>query len=71
MGLSPRDEDEHLAKLWQEHFGVPIPVHGAPSIARRVLLEHGAELPPPAFEGSAGPCRDPCAEATKGNTGKP
>lgn len=46
MGLLPRDEDEHLARIWQEHFGTPIPVHGAPSLARRILLEHGVEIPP-------------------------
>lgn len=50
MGLLPRDEDEHLANIWQEHFGVPIPVHGAPSIARRILLEHGVEIPPHAAQ---------------------
>lgn len=43
MGLLPRDEDEHLASVWLAHFGSPIPVHGASSIARRILLEHGVK----------------------------
>lgn len=45
MGLLPRDEDEHLASVWLAHFGSPIPVYGAASIARRILLEHGVEIP--------------------------
>ena len=45
MGLLPRDEDEHLASIWLAHFGSPIPVYGAASIAWRILLEHGVEIP--------------------------
>lgn len=45
MGLLPKDEDAQLAELWLEHFGSPMPVYGAPAIARRILLEHGVEVP--------------------------
>lgn len=42
MDLLPRDEDILLAKIWLAHFGSPMPVYGAPAIARRILLDHGA-----------------------------
>jgi hypothetical protein len=45
MGLLPRDDDAQLADLWLKHFGTPMPVYGAPALARRILLEHGVEVP--------------------------
>lgn len=46
MGLLPRDEDAELAEVWLKHFGTPMPIYGEPAVARRILLEHGAEVPP-------------------------
>jgi len=40
--LSPEDEDILLSKIWLAHFSSPMPVYGAPAVARRILLDHGA-----------------------------
>jgi len=37
--LSP--DDAHLNRLWNETFGQPMPVIGAPDIVRRILLQNG------------------------------
>jgi hypothetical protein len=46
--LSP--EDAHLNRLWRETFGQPMPLIGAPDIARRILRQNGVsarDLAPP------------------------
>lgn len=45
MELLPKDEDRLLAKIWLAHFGSPMPIYGAPAVARRILLDHGAREP--------------------------
>ncbi|MNY38651.1 hypothetical protein D3C86_1732890 [compost metagenome] len=42
MELLPRNEDVLLAEIWLAHFGSPMPIYGAPAVARRILLDHGA-----------------------------
>ncbi|MFK4056777.1 hypothetical protein [Brevundimonas sp. NPDC046655] len=37
--LSP--DDAHLNRLWNETFGQPMPVIGAPDVVRRILLQNG------------------------------
>ena len=37
--LSP--DDAHLNRLWREKFGQPMPLIGAPDIARRILRQNG------------------------------
>ncbi|MND60947.1 MULTISPECIES: hypothetical protein [unclassified Brevundimonas] len=37
--LSP--DDAHLNRLWRETFGQPMPLIGAPDIARRILRQNG------------------------------
>ncbi|MBB4797928.1 hypothetical protein HNP32_001652 [Brevundimonas bullata] len=37
--LSP--DDAHLNRLWLETFGQPLPLIGAPEIARRILRQNG------------------------------
>ena len=37
--LSP--DEAHLNDLWRETFGQPMPLIGAPDIARRILRQHG------------------------------
>lgn len=37
--LSP--DDAHLNQLWRETFGQPLPLIGAPDIARRILRQNG------------------------------
>lgn len=37
--LSP--DDAHLNRLWCETFGQPMPLIGAPEIARRILRQNG------------------------------
>lgn len=37
--LSP--DDAHLNRLWFETFGQPLPLIGAPEIARRILRQNG------------------------------
>jgi len=37
--LSP--EEARLDRLWREHFGQPLPMIGAPEVARRILRQHG------------------------------
>lgn len=34
-------EDARLDQLWREHFGQPLPMIGAPEVARRILRQHG------------------------------
>lgn len=34
-------EDARLDRLWREHFGQPLPMIGAPEVARRILRQHG------------------------------
>lgn len=46
MGLLPNDEDARLAEVWRAHFGTPMPIYGVPAIARRILIEHGADVSP-------------------------
>lgn len=38
-------EDEMLDALWREAFGQPLPMLGAPDIARRILAEHRSKIP--------------------------
>ncbi|MFK0300293.1 hypothetical protein ACIQTU_13860 [Brevundimonas sp. NPDC090276] len=45
MEPQPNAEDAQLAELWQAHFGTPMPIYGVPAIARRILVEHGADVP--------------------------
>jgi len=44
--LSP--DEAHLDRLWREAFGQPLPLIGAPDIARRILRQHGVALDTPA-----------------------
>lgn len=37
--LSP--DDAHLNRLWRQTFGQPMPLIGAPDIARRILRQNG------------------------------
>ena len=57
--LSP--DDAHLNRLWRETFGQPLPLIGAPEIARRILHQNGvsaSDLQRPA-EDAAKPSRAP------------
>jgi len=40
--LSP--DEAHLDRLWREAFGQPLPLIGAPDIARRILRQQGVSL---------------------------
>jgi hypothetical protein len=45
MAGDERSEDDVVAALWQAFFDEPMPVYGAPDIARVILAEHGLILP--------------------------
>lgn len=52
--LSP--DDAHLNKLWCVTFGQPMPLIGAPDIARRILRQNGVsarDLQPALAESAA------------------
>ena len=34
-------DDAHLNRLWRRTFGQPLPLIGAPEIARRILRQNG------------------------------
>lgn len=38
--LQPTEEEIELDKLWRETFKQPLPMLGAPDIARAILNEH-------------------------------
>lgn len=62
--LSP--DEVHLNRLWRETFGQPMPLIGAPDIARRILRQNGVpasdlSLPP---SNTATPSRAPKGVAT-------
>lgn len=40
-------EDARLDQLWRERFGQPLPMIGAPEVARRILREHGIPVQRP------------------------
>lgn len=40
--LSP--DEAHLNRLWRDTFGQPMPLIGAPDIARRILRQNGVSL---------------------------
>ncbi|MBN9480805.1 MAG: hypothetical protein J0I52_11235 [Bordetella sp.] len=40
--LSP--EEVRLDRLWRERFGQPLPMVGAPEVARRILRQHGVAV---------------------------
>ena len=40
-------EDARLDRLWREHFGQPLPMIGAPEVARRILRQHGVAVRKP------------------------
>lgn len=37
-------EEVRLDKLWREHFGQPMPMIGAPDVARRILRQNGVHV---------------------------
>ncbi|ASD25648.1 hypothetical protein O3U67_04925 [Brevundimonas diminuta] len=37
-------EEVRLDQLWREHFGQPLPMIGAPEVARRILRQHGVAV---------------------------
>ena len=56
--MKPRltPDDAHLNRLWRETFGQPMPLIGAPDIARRILRQNGvsvSDLSQPALDEAA------------------
>ncbi|WP_427792410.1 hypothetical protein [Brevundimonas diminuta] len=37
-------EEVRLDRLWRERFGQPLPMVGAPEVARRILRQHGVSV---------------------------
>lgn len=37
-------EEVRLDRLWRERFGQPLPMIGAPEVARRILRQHGVSV---------------------------
>lgn len=58
--LSP--DDAHLNRLWCETFGQPMPLIGAPEIARRILRHNGVSASDLAQ--SSTPSREPTSGTT-------
>jgi hypothetical protein len=55
MGRLLTSEEVRLDKLWREHFGQPLPMVGAPEVARRILRQHGVPVRRPADSKTAAP----------------
>lgn len=53
-------EEVRLDRLWRERFGQPLPMVGAPEVARRILRQHGVSVRRPSDPKTGEPqARDP------------
>lgn len=62
----PSPDDAHLNRLWCETFGQPMPLIGAPEIARRILRQNGVSASDLAHssKSEAPPSRRPISNET-------
>ncbi|MEN5144751.1 hypothetical protein [Brevundimonas diminuta] len=63
-------EEVRLDRLWRERFGQPLPMVGAPEVARRILRQHGVSVRRPTESKAGGAsASDEAADAPREGRG--